>query len=64
MTEQRCVRTYDEKDFSNNRTRVCCEELNPYLEKGWYVVFVTAKADYIEYIIEREIDNSGMEIEK
>ncbi len=61
MTEQKCVRTYDKNEFSNNETRECCEELNPYLEYGWKVVFITAKADYIEYIIEREVDNSRME---
>ena len=64
MTEQKCVRTYDKNEFSNNETRVCCKELNPYLEKGWKVVFITSKVDYIEYIIEREVDNSRMELIK
>ena len=61
MTEQKCVRTYDKNEFSNNETSVCCEELNSYLKYGWYVVSITPKSDYIEYIIEREVDNSRME---
>jgi hypothetical protein len=61
MTEQKCVRTYDTNEFGINETRVCCEELTPYLEEGWRVVFITPKATYIEYIIEREVDNGKME---
>ena len=61
MTEQKCVRTYDTNQFNYNGTRVCCEELNSYLKYGWYVVYITPKTDYIEYIIEREVDNSRME---
>lgn len=66
MTEQKCVRTYDKNEFCDNKynkneTRVCCEELTSYLEKGWWVVFITPRVDYTEYIIEREVDNTRME---
>lgn len=61
MTEQKCVRIYDKNEFSNNNTEVCCVELNSYLKCGWWVVFITPRADCTEYIIEREVDNSRME---
>ena len=64
MTEQKCVRTYDKNEFGYNTTRLCCEELTSYLEKGWWVVFITPRADYTGYIIEREVDDSRKEIEK
>ena len=64
MIEQKCVRTYDQNQFGIVETRVCCEELISYLEKGWYVVFITSKAGYTEYIIEREVDNTKNGVEK
>ena len=56
MIEQKCVRTYDKNEFGSNTTRVCCGELTSYLEKGWYVIFITPKSDYTEYIIEKEVN--------
>lgn len=60
MTEQKCVRTYDHTNGLNSTTH-CCTELNSRLERGWKVVFVTSRANYTEYIIEREVYNSRTE---
>lgn len=59
MTEQHCVRTYEDNYCcyqSNPCAEVNCEELNLYLKKGWKVVLVTPKPKYNEYIIEKEVD--------
>lgn len=67
MTEQKCVRTYEVK-YSGYQMNPCaevnCKELNSYLECGWKVVFITLGTGYIEYIIEREVDNSRNGVEK
>lgn len=55
MMEQKCVRTYDRNRGTHSDTD-CCEELNSYLKDGWTIVCVTSKADFIEYIIKREVN--------
>ena len=60
MTEQKCVRTYDNIDYNSCVESICSKELNSLLERGWKVVFITPRPTYTEYIIEREIDNSRM----
>lgn len=57
MIEQRCCRTYDVAKGGNS-TDDCCVEVNSRLDHGWRVVCVTPKADYTEYIIEKEVDDS------
>lgn len=65
MTKQMCVRTYEMPDYYSSRKELCsevnCKKLNTLFERGWKVVFATPKADYIEYILEREVDTSRME---
>lgn len=61
MTEQKCVRTYDNINYNSCVESICSKELNSLLERGWKVVFITPRPTYTEYIIEREIDNSRIE---
>lgn len=58
MTEQRCVRTYDIRNYSSY-SNTCIEDLNGYLKCGWRVISVIPKGGkegYNEYIIEKEIE--------